>query len=120
MHGELMEFNAHLQKTILKKDAAIRRLKEELVDLRGPLATPTLGGGEDDDDEDSWDIVDSFSSAENSRSRSAAATVRRLASGSNERILINIWIPSAFLTGATNDLHHVYQVDILQRNFYHL
>lgn len=111
MHGELMEFNSHLQKTIQRKDVTIKRLKEELVDLRGPLASPLLGG-EDEDDDDSWDIVESFSSTENCRSRSASATARRLAGShqSNERVLINIWIPSAFLTGATSDLHHVYQV----------
>ena len=37
MHGELLEFNEHLQKIIQGKDAVIRRLKEELVDVRGPL-----------------------------------------------------------------------------------
>lgn len=109
MHGELMEFNSHLQRSIQRKDAAIKRLKEELVDLRGPLATPLVPGGEEDDDDDSWDIVESFSSDHHGAGRSASG--RRVASThSNERVLINIWIPSAFLTGATNDLHHVYQV----------
>ena len=37
MHGELLEFNEHLQKIIQGKDAVIRRLREELVDVRGPL-----------------------------------------------------------------------------------
>lgn len=101
-----MEFNSHLQRTLQRKDAAIKRLKEELVDLRGPLATPLVG--DEDEDDDSWDIVESFSS-ESAVGRSVSNR-RPGSSHSNERILINIWIPSAFLTGATNDLHHVYQV----------
>jgi sorting nexin-29 len=111
MHGELMEFNAHLQKCLRKRDMLIRRLREELVDLRGPLAAaPIVRGDEDEQDQEyeSWDIVDSMSSAD---SQSRSTTARRIASGfGNERILINIWIPSAFLTGSANDLHHVYQV----------
>jgi len=106
MHGELMEFNAHLQKSLRKRDTLIRRLREELIDLRGPLAAPLITGDEEGDDE-SWDIVDSSSTDSRSRNN----TVRRIAAGlGNERVLINIWIPSAFLTGAANDLHHVYQV----------
>ena len=31
MHGELLEFNEHLQKTIQSKDGFIRRLRDELV-----------------------------------------------------------------------------------------
>lgn len=110
MHGELMEFNSHLQRSIQRKDTVIKRLKEELVDLRGPLASPL--GGEDDDDDDSWDIVESFASDTTAAGgRPQVGSRRRIGSShSNERVLINIWIPSAFLTGATNDLHHVYQV----------
>ena len=37
MHGELLEFNEHLQKLIHAKDNVIRRLREELIDVRGPL-----------------------------------------------------------------------------------
>ena len=37
MHGELLEFNEHLQKVLQAKDAVIRRLREELIDVRGPL-----------------------------------------------------------------------------------
>ncbi len=45
MHGELIEFNEHLQKVLQAKDAAMRRMREELVELRGPLPN------EDDEDE---------------------------------------------------------------------
>ena len=31
MHGELLEFNEHLQKTIQSKDVYIKRLRDELV-----------------------------------------------------------------------------------------
>ena len=41
MHGELLEFNEHLQKTLQAKDAIIRRLREELIDVRGPLPGKT-------------------------------------------------------------------------------
>jgi len=37
MHGELVEFNDHLHRVIQQKEALIKRLKEELVDLRGPV-----------------------------------------------------------------------------------
>ena len=37
MHGELMEFNEMLHRTINAKEALVRRLQNELVDLRGPL-----------------------------------------------------------------------------------
>lgn len=37
MHAELVEFNAHLHRVIRQKDALIGRLKEELIDLRGPV-----------------------------------------------------------------------------------
>ena len=34
MHGELLEFNEHLQKTIQSKDVYIKRLRDELVNLK--------------------------------------------------------------------------------------
>ena len=37
MHGELLEFNESLQKSVQSRDAAISRLRAELVLLRGPL-----------------------------------------------------------------------------------
>ncbi len=115
-----MEFNAHLQTSLRKRDLAIRRLKEELVDLRGPLSAPLLGGGGDDTgfDDGSWDIVDSTNSAHSNDSLVGSGGLlglgtpprRQIHLTHNARVLINIWIPSAFLTGATTDLHHVYQV----------
>lgn len=41
MHGELMEFNERLHRTLLLRESTIRRLKEELVDLRGPVSLET-------------------------------------------------------------------------------
>ena len=37
MHGELLEFNESLQRTVQTRDAVIGRLRAELVSLRGPL-----------------------------------------------------------------------------------
>ena len=37
MHGELLEFNEMLQKSVQTKDQLIYRLRSELVLLRGPL-----------------------------------------------------------------------------------
>ncbi|KAG1676004.1 Sorting nexin-29 [Nymphon striatum] len=92
MHGELMEFNERLHKTVILKENTIKRLKEELVDLRGPLP--------DDGQTSDEDIV---SDASDNDTSSLSLSVRTL---------INIWIPSAFLTGHSNDTHHVYQVFI--------
>ncbi|KAJ9593047.1 hypothetical protein L9F63_027708, partial [Diploptera punctata] len=82
MHGELMEFNDRLHRLLQQKDVALRRLREELVDLRGPL--PDDVATSDDD--------------------------------LTARALVNIWIPSAFLTGGSSDVHHVYQVYIRIRD----
>jgi sorting nexin-29 len=38
MHGELMEFNENLQKQLLARDALVRRMQQELTDLRGPVS----------------------------------------------------------------------------------
>lgn len=37
MHGELMEFNERLHRLLSQKEQTVRRLREELVDLRGPV-----------------------------------------------------------------------------------
>ena len=88
MHGELLEFNEHLQKLLQSKDALIKRLRDELVDLRGPL--PDVMDDEHMDDE----TISIISDAESNTGRT----------------LINIWIPSVFLSGSGNSTHHVYQV----------
>lgn len=38
MHGELVEFNEHLYRVIQQKDSVISRLRDELVELRGPVS----------------------------------------------------------------------------------
>lgn len=111
MHGELMEFNAYLQNVLQRKDHALRIMRSELEDLRGPLGED-VGGVEGD-----------TSSIDGPYSYSEIASAQRQfpfhsQGTSNERILINIWIPSAFLTGATNDLHHVYQVRLNSDHFH--
>uniref|UniRef100_T1J6X9 Large ribosomal subunit protein uL13 n=1 Tax=Strigamia maritima TaxID=126957 RepID=T1J6X9_STRMM len=95
MHGELMEFNERLHRLLSQKEAVVRRLREELIDLRGPLP---------DDNQTSDDDL-SVTSDYDTSSMTAAS-----------RSLINIWIPSAFLAGKSSDNHHVYQVYIRVRD----
>lgn len=92
MHGELLEFNEHLQKVLHNKESLLRRLREELVDLRGPLP----------DEEDNEDAMSTISEAD-----SHMTAVSSTAGG---RSLINIWVPSVFLSGGGSGTHHVYQV----------
>lgn len=42
MHGELVEFNDRLHRVISQKESVIKRLREELVELRGPVR-PSFG-----------------------------------------------------------------------------
>ena len=37
MHGELMEFNDFLTRQLKAKDNLVQQMKDELIDLRGPL-----------------------------------------------------------------------------------
>ena len=92
MHGELLEFNEHLQKVLKVKDMVIRRMREELVDLRGPLPE---GDGENGEDVP----------AENCDAVSIQSMDVR-----SSRALINIWIPTVFVSGNGSTTHHVYQV----------
>ncbi|KAK7113455.1 sorting nexin-29-like [Littorina saxatilis] len=85
MHGELMEFNEMLHRQMNAKDAVMRKLREELVMLRGPLPYN-----------------------EHQMEQSATAAMESLSI--QGRTLINIWIPSAFLRGPSSDQFHVYQV----------
>ncbi len=85
MHGELMEFNSHLQYRLQAAERFADRLRTELVHLRGPLPSDYAAGDDD-----------------NSRSFNLAS--------SSESPWIHIWIPSTFLVHGTVDSHHVYQV----------
>uniref|UniRef100_UPI00358FA45B sorting nexin-29 n=1 Tax=Myxine glutinosa TaxID=7769 RepID=UPI00358FA45B len=86
MHGELIEFNAKLQRSLCAKDTLIQQMRNELVDLRGPLP----GDLSQSSEEPNLSDVDS-------------ALV-------NQRALVNVWIPSVFLRKKATDTHHVYQV----------
>ncbi|KAL4240888.1 Sorting nexin-29 [Mactra antiquata] len=87
MHGELMEFNELLHRQLNMREAMLKRLQNELIDLRGPLPI------------DINFTDDLLSMGMDSLSLQQAR-------------LINVWIPSAFLRGSTSDSHHVYQVYI--------
>ncbi|XP_063443685.1 sorting nexin-29-like [Mytilus trossulus] len=85
MHGELMEFNEMLHRQLNHKEAYIRRLQQELIDLRGPLPRDLhMHGDQISGDSDSHSV--------------------------QSKSLINIWIPSAFIRGGPRDNYHVYQV----------
>ncbi|XP_060553187.1 sorting nexin-29-like [Ruditapes philippinarum] len=85
MHGELMEFNELLHRQLNLRENMLKRLQNELVDLRGPLPH---------DINFTDDLL-----AMGAESLSIQQTS-----------LINVWIPSAFLRGSGADTYHVYQV----------
>ncbi|XP_067672331.1 sorting nexin-29-like isoform X2 [Haliotis asinina] len=91
MHGELMEFNELLHRQLNCKETLLKQLRQELVDLRGPLPYH------------------------------AEASIEDSIPGESEvlalpRTLVNIWIPSAFIRGTATDSHHVYQVFVRIRD----
>lgn len=40
MHGELIEFNERLHRALVAKEALVSQMRQELIDLRGPVSTP--------------------------------------------------------------------------------
>ncbi|XP_004692176.1 PREDICTED: sorting nexin-29 [Condylura cristata] len=85
MHGELIEFNERLHRALVAKEALVAQMRQELIDLRGPVPGDLSQTSEDQ----------SLSDFEISN-----------------RALINVWIPSVFLRGKAANAFHVYQVYI--------
>ncbi|XP_068100806.1 sorting nexin-29 isoform X4 [Hyperolius riggenbachi] len=85
MHGELIEFNERLHRALIAKEALVSQMRQELIDLRGPVPGDLSQTSEDQ----------SLSDFEISH-----------------RALINVWIPSVFLRGKSTHAFHVYQVYI--------
>lgn len=85
MHGELIEFNERLYRSLMAKDHLIVQMRQELIDLRGPLAGDLSQTSDDPS-------LSDFETA--------------------HRALINVWIPSVFLQGRAANAYHVYQVYI--------
>ncbi|XP_040214465.1 sorting nexin-29 [Rana temporaria] len=85
MHGELIEFNERLHLTLLTKEALVLQMRQELIDLRGPVPGDLSQTSEDQ----------SLSDFEISH-----------------RALVNVWIPSVFLRGKSTHAFHVYQIYI--------
>uniref|UniRef100_A0A8C2RT20 RUN domain-containing protein n=1 Tax=Capra hircus TaxID=9925 RepID=A0A8C2RT20_CAPHI len=83
MHGELIEFNERLHRALVAKEALVSQMRQELIDLRGPVPGDLSQTSEDQ----------SLSDFEISN-----------------RALINVWIPSVFLRGKAANAFHVYQV----------
>ncbi|XP_020779821.1 sorting nexin-29 [Boleophthalmus pectinirostris] len=85
MHGELIEFNERLYRSLMAKDHLIVQMRQELIDLRGPLPGDLSQTSDDPS-------LSDFETA--------------------HRALINVWIPSVFLQGRAANAYHVYQVYI--------
>ncbi|KAM9837482.1 sorting nexin-29 [Aulostomus maculatus] len=85
MHGELIEFNERLYRSLIAKDHLIVQMRQELIDLRGPVPGDLSQTSDDPS-------LSDFETA--------------------HRALINVWIPSVFLQGRAANAYHVYQVYI--------
>uniref|UniRef100_A0A8C5N4C1 Sorting nexin 29 n=1 Tax=Gouania willdenowi TaxID=441366 RepID=A0A8C5N4C1_GOUWI len=85
MHGELIEFNQCLYRSLMVKDNLIVQMRQELIDLRGPVPGDLSQTSDDPS-------LSDFETA--------------------HRALINVWIPSVFLQGRASNAYHVYQVYI--------
>ncbi|XP_035260423.1 sorting nexin-29 isoform X1 [Anguilla anguilla] len=85
MHGELIEFNERLYRSLMAKDHLISQMRQELIDLRGPVPGDLSQTSDDPS-------LSDFETA--------------------HRALINVWIPSVFLRGRAANAYHVYQVYI--------
>uniref|UniRef100_A0A3P8Q886 RUN domain-containing protein n=1 Tax=Astatotilapia calliptera TaxID=8154 RepID=A0A3P8Q886_ASTCA len=82
MHGELIEFNERLYRLLMAKDHLIIQMRQELIDLRGPVPGDLSQTSDDPS-------LSDFETA--------------------HRALINVWIPSVFLQGRAANAYHVYQ-----------
>ncbi|KAG7325176.1 hypothetical protein KOW79_011492 [Hemibagrus wyckioides] len=85
MHGELIEFNERLYRSLMAKDNLIVQMRQELIDLRGPVPGDLSQTSDDPS-------LSDFETA--------------------HRALVNVWIPSVFLQGRAANAYHVYQVYI--------
>ncbi|XP_065659238.1 sorting nexin-29 isoform X6 [Hydra vulgaris] len=84
LHGELMEFQEHLQKQLISQDNQISRMKQELVSLRGPLPIDLLPS-----------------------STSAYLFIKNYFTPNR---LVSILVPSVFLKRKGTESHYLYQV----------
>ncbi|KAI4904314.1 hypothetical protein NFI96_015174 [Prochilodus magdalenae] len=82
MHGELIEFNERLYRSLMAKDNQIGQMRQELIDLRGPVPGDLSQTSDDPS-------LSDFETA--------------------HRALVNVWIPSVFLQGRAANAYHVYQ-----------